>query len=385
MAPLAAQLQHVPALRSLDVQMHTCDPTELSAIARDVRAASKLTVLRFAVSTGHMIGLEYARAANAMAETLRALTALRSLSLVTGKNVGHGLAFHLGWLQKSCLPLPTLGLSGLQELSMQHMSDITYIVGMAPALCGLTSIELNSWHPQGWESMDTSAATQANCTRLRKLTLHKFELWHYSRAHRIADGTLDLSNAAARMYRTGIACFCAELQCMTGLSYLSIGACDMGDDAAPMLGRALSMLSRLVHIALRYNLITDAGATHVVVHTAGLTHLHTIDLRKTAAPVRHSTAAAEAAAPPQPLISSGCMAELRRRLPHATWLQARCKRWRRPAACCKQVQARCMRLQPAVVAAVVLQVATGVKRVVAFALRSAFPCNVATGVLPVVS
>ena len=47
MAPLAAQLQHLPALRSLDVQMHACDATELGAIARDVRAASKLTVLRF--------------------------------------------------------------------------------------------------------------------------------------------------------------------------------------------------------------------------------------------------------------------------------------------------------------------------------------------------
>ena len=316
-----------------------------------------------------MIGLEYSRAANVVAETLRALTALRSLSLVAGKHVGHGLAFPLVWLQESCLPLPTLSLLGLQELSMQHMLDITYIVGVAPAFCGLTSIELSSWHTQGWESMGTSAATQAqairhlaNCTRLRKLTLHKFELWRYSRAHRIADGTLDLSNAAARMYRTGIACFCAELQRMTGLSYISLGACDMGDDAAPMLGRSLSMLSRLVHIDLLDNLITDAGATHIVVHTAGWPNLQIIDLRKTAAPVRHSTAAAEAAAPPQQLISSGCMVELQCRLPHATWLQARCDWSRRPAACCKQVQAHCMQLQPAVVAAVVLQVATGVKR-----------------------
>ena len=44
-----------------------------------------------------------------------------------------------------------------------------------------------------------------------------------------------------------------------------------------------------------------------------------------------------------------------------------------------------MQLQLAIVAVVVLQVATGVKRVVAFALRSALPCHVATGVLPVVS
>ena len=74
MAPLVAQLQHLLALRSLDVQMHTCDPTELSAIARAVRAASKLTVLRFAVSTGQIIGLEYSRAANVMVDTLRTLT-----------------------------------------------------------------------------------------------------------------------------------------------------------------------------------------------------------------------------------------------------------------------------------------------------------------------
>ena len=121
--------------------------------------------------------------------------------------MGHGLAFPFEWLQTSCLLLPTLSLLGLQELSMQHMPDITYIVGMAPAFCWLTSIELSSWHTQGWESMDTSAATQANCTRLRKLTLHKFELWHDSRKHRIADGTLGLSNAAARMYRPGLRAF----------------------------------------------------------------------------------------------------------------------------------------------------------------------------------
>ena len=67
---------------------------------------------------------------------------------------------------------------------------------------------------------------------------------------------------------------------MTGLSYLGLGACHMGDDSAPMFGRAFSMLSRIVHIDLRDNLITDAGATHIVVHTAGLPHLHTIDLHK---------------------------------------------------------------------------------------------------------